>query len=73
MHNLRESAECTLQPVALPGSLAGQGGLPGQECGKSSEQDGMIRVYIAIILLLLVLTVSQVCAQAHFGYEGTNL
>ena len=35
--------------------------------------DGMIRVYIAIIRLLLLLTVSQVCAQAHFGYEVTNL
>ena len=31
------------------------------------------RVYIAIILLLLLLTVSQVCAYTHCGYKVTNL
>ncbi|EEU96713.1 hypothetical protein FAEPRAA2165_01734 [Faecalibacterium duncaniae] len=39
------------------------------------QKDGMTRVYIAITLLLLLLTVSQVCARsAQFhGCKGTNL
>ena len=83
MHNLRLLSEKILSSLSpyrqlLCEDSAVQRGKPcgsrkGREKFKTSRLDGMIRVYIAIILLLLLLTVSQVCAQAHFGYEVTNL
>ena len=77
IHSLRKTFE-GIRPVSDPGHT---GRIVCTESPyeltigiKNGVQIGRkIRVYIAIILLLLLLTVSQVCAQAHFGYEGTNL
>ena len=71
MHNLRLSSEKT-RDLCLPATPRKTGSINKQKA-YGFRQDGEIRVYTAIILLLLLLTVSQVCAQAHFGYEVTNL
>jgi hypothetical protein len=64
---------CALQK-AFECAHKAPGGEPESD-GVQDPKDGMRRVYIAITLLLLLLTVSQVCAagaQFH-GCKGTNL
>ena len=55
---------------------AGQGTNPScvqQNIFKTGISYQAYRVYIATLLLLLLLTISQVCVNTHFGYKVTNL